>query len=90
MEQTLGQDTTPNGWISRTPEPEELPTAGLNGLHIDALRKLLNKLDKCAEEWGTHIVDEARFGLYDGNGDMVAVLIGFDVNLNMHYLVGVD
>jgi hypothetical protein len=72
------------------PEPVALPTAGLNGLHLDALLKLMNKLDKCAEEWGTHVIGQAKFELFDGNGDGVTIVVQFNEDLNLHYLARVE
>lgn len=97
MEQTLGSDITPGGWINRPDVQAELQDPdpvhnknGLNGIHVDSLRKLLNKLDRCVENSGTHLVDEAKFILYDGEGDGITVLLGFDERDSMHYLIGVE
>ena len=68
----------------------EMPTAGLNGIHLDALLKVMNKLDKLSEGWGTHTIGDARFEIFDGNGEGVIVVVCFDENLNLHYLSRIE
>lgn len=87
---THSYDEDINISTAKLPKPMELPTAGLNGLHLDALLKLMNKLDKCTDEWGTHVIGEATFELFDGNGDGVNVVVCFNGDLNLHYLARVE
>jgi hypothetical protein len=68
----------------------ELPTAGLNGIHLDALVKLMDKLDKVAENWGTHVIGEAKFEIFDGNDEGVTVVVCFNGDLNLHYMARVE
>lgn len=63
-----------------------LPTAGLNGIHLDAIVKLMDKLDKVAENWGTHVIGEAKFEVFDGNGAGVTIVVSFNDELSLHYL----
>jgi len=65
------------------------PTAGLNGIHLDALLKMMNKLDKLAEGWGTHVIGEATFEIFDGNGEGVNVIVCWSDTLSLHYLARV-
>lgn len=92
MEQTYGSDTTPDGWVmpvATEPDPDPKP-GGLNGIHMDSLLRVLNKLDKVVERDGTHIIDEAKFAVYDGNGEAVTVLVGFNPELSLHYFIGIE
>jgi hypothetical protein len=64
--------------------------AKLNGIHLEALLKLMDKLDKMVAAYGTHVTGEARFSVYDTTGEATVVCIGYDGNLGLHILTAVE
>lgn len=60
----------------------------LNGIQLEAVLKLLNKLDSLTLNYGTHMVGKAKFKVYDEAANAAEVSIGYRESGNMHYLIG--
>jgi hypothetical protein len=67
---------------------DELQRDDLNGVQLEAVAKILSKLDKLTLSYGTHLVGMAKFKVYDEAANAAEVVIDFSTSSSMHYLLG--
>lgn len=60
----------------------------LNGIQLQAVQKILNKLDNLTVNYGTHLVGKAKFKVYDEASNSAEVCIEWSESSSMHYLLG--